>query len=433
MRKTGIILALLMLVPFAGCSSAPTDSGQSGETGVEITVVSPFDSSDGNHDNYVAAYTAYEEETGNSIIDDSAVVNEAWKAEVLASFDEGTEPDVVFYFTGADANSMVENGEVVSLGEIRREYPHYASNMKDSMISVSPADGRQYAVPVNGYWEGLYVNKTVLAACGIEVPGSSYTWEQFLQDCQIIKDNGYVPVACSLGEVPHYWFEYCTFNNGDFTSHTVLPETSADSTGLTWAAGLDDIKDLYNRGFFPAETATMTDDESCELFITNEAAFLLDGSWKLGWIQTNAENIDNFTVTYVPAMGERKPTEIIGGLSMGYYITQQAWDDPAKREACVSFVMAMTTDEVVNSFGALSITALKEGTTPPLDADSLVMAALAMTRGSTGVAAAAQDGLTPDARVALFADVKYIVWGDKTPEEAIDDCLIISSITPNVS
>lgn len=427
MKKAVMALTALMLaVPFAGCSEASQGSSQDSTTGVEITVVSPFEVGDSNHENYVAAYTAFEEESGNVVVDESATPNEEWKKQILARFDDGSEPDVLFFFTGADADSLVKGEKVVSLEKIRREYPEYASNMKDSLIPVSPSDGRQYAVPVNGYWEGLYVNVRVLEACGVEVPGNEYTWDQFLVDCQKIKDAGYVPISCSLGEIPHYWFEYCTFNNGTLSTHAQVPESSSDSVGQAWAAGLADIKDLYVRGFFPEETTTMTDDEASQLFIGNESAFLLDGTWKLGWIQQNAEDVDDFTVTYVPAKNERLPTEIIGGLSMGYYITRQAWDDPEKREACVEFVMAMTTDEVVSSFGALSITALKEGTTPPSDADSLVMAALAMTRGCTGIVAAAQDGLATEARDALFADVKRIVTGEITPEEAIDNSLAIS-------
>ena len=60
----------------------------------------------------------------------------------------------------------------------------------------------------------MFVNKTVLADCGIEVPGPDYSWDQFLADCQTIKDNGYTPIACSLVEVPHYWFEFLVMNNG---------------------------------------------------------------------------------------------------------------------------------------------------------------------------------------------------------------------------
>ena len=35
----------------------------------------------------------------------------------------------------------------------------------------------------------------------------------------------------------------------------------------------------------------------------------------MGGIRDNAENIDNFTVTFVPGQNERKTTDIISGLS----------------------------------------------------------------------------------------------------------------------
>ncbi|MDR2036168.1 MAG: ABC transporter substrate-binding protein [Coriobacteriales bacterium] len=425
MKTIRLLLVLPLLVLCAGLGGCFTGTGQAIQ---EITVVSPFDSSDGNRDNFVAAYTAFEEETGVAVVDRSAASNEEWKNKVRDSFGEGSEPDVLFFFTGADADSLIRNGKVVSLSEIRREYPDYASNMRDSLIPVSPVDGRQYAVPVNGYWEALYVNKKVLAACGVEVPGNNYTWEQFSNDCETILSCGYVPIAASLGQVPHYWFEYCVFNHGSISSHTLLPASSNDGVGQAWAAGLEDIKDLYERGYFPAETTTMTDDEAVGLMISNRAAFHLDGSWKLGWYESNAANIDDFTVAFVPAQGSRAATDIVGGLSMGYYISQKAWNNPDKRDACVRFVMAMTTDEVVSSFGLLSMTALKNGTTPSGEIDKLSLAALELTKGCTGTVAAAQDGLSPGARDALFADVPRIVMGQISPEQAIDDSLAIMYI-----
>lgn len=73
---------------------------------------------------------------------------------------------------------------MVSIEEIREEYPDYASNMKDDMIPASPADGVQYAVPFYGYWEGLYCNKSVLEEAGVEIPTADTTWDQFLESCQ---------------------------------------------------------------------------------------------------------------------------------------------------------------------------------------------------------------------------------------------------------
>ena len=417
------LIAVLILLP--ACGQNAGDKQDTKTQGLQITVVSPFDSEDGNRANFVNAYTAFQEATGYIVKDEAAASNEEWKSKVTDDFLAKNEPDILFYFTGADADQLIQNGLVVSLSDIRKVYPDYASNMKDSMMPVSTFDGRQYAVPVNGYWEGLFVNKNILAACGLAEPGADYTWERFLDDCNTIKSTGYIPIACSLVEVPHYWFEYATFNNGSITDHVNLPASSGDSIGKNWAAGLRDIKDLYEQGFFPVDTNEISYDDSCLLMVENKAAFMIDGSWKTGWFQANAADTSDFMITYVPAKGERSPTEIIGGLSMGYYITKKAWDDPQKQAACVEFITAMTTDEVVSSFGALSVTALKNGASPPGDADALLMSALEMTKNCTGVVPAAQDMLNLTARSALFADVSNIVEGFVSPEAAIDNCLSI--------
>ena len=385
----------------------------------EITVVTSYGGDDGNRGNYEAAVKMYEEQTGNKVNDESGTSNEEWKAKIMTDFETGAEPDVLFFFNGVDSNPFVKAGKVVSIDEIREVYPDYASNMKDSMLGASPVDGKNYSVPVNGYWEGLFVNKKVLDEAGVAVPGADYTWEQFLNDCEKIKTAGFTCVAVSLQEVPHYWFEYTVFNHGSVANHLDIPKTADDAVAQKWAAGLEDIKVLYEKGYLPANTLTATDAETFQLMADHKAAFAIDGSWKIGWFQSNADDINNFTVTYVPAQGDRAATDIIGGLSMGYYITRKAWTDPEKRKACVDFVGMMTSDDVVSTFGATAVTALKKGTTPPQDADALVTAALAMTKGATGISPAVQDLLTGEARADLFANVKNVVTGKITATDAI--------------
>lgn len=437
-----LILAIIMVTVFASCSSTPQSTGSGSNTSsnqnqaastnaaqekkpVELIVVTSYGGDDGNRQNYEKAYKAYEAASGNTVKDASGTSNEEWKARIMADFETGAEPDILFYFTGVDANKIIEGNKVVTIDEIRAVYPDYASNMKDGMLPKSPVNSKQYAIPVNGYWEGLFVNKKVLADCGVEVPGPNTTWEQFLADCQKIADKGYIPIAASLQEVPHYWFEFCVFNHTNVDTHTIVPASATDAAGKAWSAGLYDIKEMFELGYFPQNTNTATDPETNVLMTDNKAAFMIDGSWKMGWFTDNAENIDDFTVTYVPGAGDRKSTDIIGGLSMGYYITRKAWDNPEKQAACVEFIKAMTTDEVVNTFGATAITALKNGTVPPSDANSLIQDALVMTKGSTGVAGATQDGLSANARGDLFSNVKNIVTGSMTAEEAVESALSI--------
>ena len=391
---------------------------------VTLNVVTSYGGDDGNRKNFENAVKAYEESTGNKVNDGSATSNEEWKAKVLTDFETGSEPDVLFFFTNADAEPFISAGKVVSLEEIRAEYPDYAGNMKDSMMAVA-ADGKQYAVPSSGYWENMFVNKKVLEDCGVAVPGPDYTWDQFLADCETIKEAGYTPIACSLVEVPHYWFEFTVMNNGTVENHLDVPAAADDAAAAKWAAGLNDIKALYEAGYFPANTLTASDAETVELFNSGEAAYLIDGSWKVGYFTENAEDLNDFAIAYVPGKGERSASEAIGGISMGYFITTKAWNDPDKREAAVEFVSQLTSDEVLSTFVTTEVTALVNGAKPE-GLNPLQQSAADANANITAIAGAVQDSLTAEARGDLFANVQNVVTGKMSAEDAVASAIALN-------
>ena len=439
-----LLLALALVLSFAACSSgkpadtAPTDATPSDTADttpadttpadaepaaapVTLNVVTSYGGDDGNRANFENAVAGYEAETGNTINDGSATSNEEWKAKVLTDFETGSEPDVLFFFTNADAEPFVSANKVVSIDEIRAEYPDYATNMKDSMMATA-ADGKHYAVPSSGFWENMFVNKSVLDACGIEVPGPDYTWDQFLADCQTILDNGFTPIACSLVEVPHYWFEFTVMNNGTVDNQLDIPTVTdgkLDATGEKWVAALNDLKDLYERGFFPQNTLTASDAETVAMFGEGEAAFLIDGSWKVGYFTENhADTLEDYQISYVPGKGDRKASEAIGGISMGYFITRKAWDDPAKRDAAVKFVEYLTSDDVLSTFVTTEVTALVNGAKPS-GLNALQQSAADANANITAVVGAVQDTITGEAKADLFGNVQNVVTGKMTAEEAV--------------
>ena len=397
----------------------------------EITVVTSYGGDDGNRQNYENAVASYQEATGNTVMDASATSNEEWKAKVLTDFETGTEPDVLFFFTNADAEPFIEAGKVVDIATIRETYPEYADNMKDSMMAAA-ADGKNYAVPSSGFWENMFVNKKVLADCNIEVPGPDYTWDQFLADCQTIKDKGYTPIAVSLFEVPHYWFEFVLMNNGTMANQLEVPAVDADgklvedAVSEKWVNGLNDMKDLYEKGFFPENTLTAKDADTVQLFAEGEAAFLIDGSWKVGhFVDNYADQLEDYAISNVPAKGERKATEALGGISMGYFITKKAWDDPAKQAAAVAFVEHMTSDEIMSTFVTTGVTALKNGASPE-GLNSLQQSAADANNNITGITGAVQDTITSECKTDLFANIQHVVTGEMTAEEAIASAIALN-------
>lgn len=437
-RAVSLVLAGVMAFSLVGCSSANKDNtSKENESQVESTlptqkevtlkVVSTYAGNDGNAENFQNAYKEWEAKTGNKVEDGSMTSDESFKEKIITDFQVGDEPDVLFYFNGKDSDPFVSQGKVVSIDEIRAEFPDYATNMKDDMMGASPVDGKNYSVPVNGYWESMFVNKEVLEAANVEMPTADTTWDEFLDICQQIKDAGYYPIAASLAEIPHYWFEFAIYNHTSPATHNSVPASADDAQGQAWAAGLDDIKTLYEKGFFPDNTLTATDAETFQYFAEDKAAFLIDGNWKIGGITEAVTDIENFTVTYVPGnIGDRKTTDLIGGISMGYYITKKAWDDPFKKAAAVSFVQHMTSDEVVSLFAGVSATALKEGAkVDESTLNSLQIDAVAMCKGATGIAPAVQDNLTEAARKPIFGDMASIVKGEKSSSDAVKAVLDI--------
>ena len=138
------------------------------------------------------------------------------------------------------------------------------------------------------------------------------------------------------------------------------------------------------------------------------------------------EKLDNFTVTYVPAKGARKATDLIGGFSMGYYITAKAWEDPDKQAAAVDFVNFMTSDEMITKFAQHSANPLKEA--PDVDEtqfNSLQLKALDLVAGASSFVDAAQDAFNGECRVTTFDGMPQIVTGEVSAEDAVAEGLEI--------
>lgn len=433
-RIFAVFMAMICTLTFNACDT----SDESGSTAVDLEVVSTYAGEDGNVDAFRKACSDWEAMTGNTIVDMSMTANESFKARVNTDFETGSEPDVLFYFTGADANDFIREEKVVSLEEIWEVYPDYADNINLDIVPVSLVDGKQYAVPSTGYWEGLLVNKAVLEAAGVEVPGADYTWEQFLDDCDKIKNAGYIPIAAALGDIPHYWWEYTILNHTGTAKHLTIPGSVEEELGQAWVRGIEDIKYLYECGYFPVNTLSATNDEIFYAFVEDKAAFLVDGSWRVGSIMKacqsdsddestlDVDKLNNFLVTYFPGSELRPATEIVGGFSMGYYITRKAWDNPEKREAAIQFISYMTSDKVVSDFSQYTTNALK--TPVVIEAErnnSLQMSAIEMMLGKTGLTGAVQDYYEGECRLSTFDGMPEIVTGKIVSLEAVQEGLDI--------
>ena len=402
----------------ATATTEPTKPTEATKNPVTLITVSMYGGTDPNAGNYQAFNEKFMTDNPYiSIEDDSQTVDQDWKTKIAADFAVGNEPDVIQYFTDANASDVLAADKFVTIDEIKAEYPDYAADTLDTALAAAAnPDGVQRAVPTTGYWEGLFCNKDLFDKFGLELPTD---WGKMVTAIETFKKNDIVPIAVSLNNVPHYWIEFLMLSAAGPDGYKTVP----DSVPEDWCKGLTMFKTLRDMGAFPVDTDTIDNDFAGEMFKNKQAAMQLDGSWYAGGIPDQ----DNTVVVAFPTIkdGKAPAGSMVGGISSGFYITKKAWEDPDKKDAAVKFVMAHTNkDAVATYWGGNGQAAAK---VEPLDnMTPLGISGLNYSSSATSISAPTDSRISQEAYNTLVAGIVDVSTGAKSPEDLLSEVLEIN-------
>ena len=381
----GLLGILLLLCLMAGASA----------DGVTLRTVSCFAGANAAADAYVEILDRYESETGNTVRDNSSTSDEAWKTSVLKDFAAGNEPDILFFFAaGADSAPLLSR--VVSLEEINREYPEIRLPETEALRE---ADGKVYAVPVRGFWEGLYVHTDLFERYGAPLPEN---WESLLEAIRVFRENGIVPIAVSLTDIPHYLAEMALLACSGAEEQQARPKTW-DEVPASWLEAMSVIRELAEAGAFADDAGNTYEQASTDLFLNKKAAMQMDGSWLAS--SFTPEMMETLEVLPMPLRsGEGSADCYLGGVSMGFYLTRRAWES-GRRDAAVALLAELTAEENVRRLGNTTISGHLLDSSETLRAGRTMVSPL-------------QDAMNNRAReVWLLECIPAVAEGRMTPEE----------------
>jgi raffinose/stachyose/melibiose transport system substrate-binding protein len=364
--------------------------------GLTIKTVSIFAGDDAAALDYVELLRAWEQETGNRVEDASATSDEAWKTGVLNDFAAGNEADVLFYFAKTADSAPILN-RVVPIREINAAYPdlHLTQN-----ASIAEADGVIYAIPVRTFWEGLFVNTDLFEQYGLELPTD---WAKLTAAIKKFNEVGIVPIAVSFSDRPHYIAEFAIIASGAPEAHRSRP-ASMEEVPQSWIHGMALLHQLYELGAFAKDANATTEAVTSRLFRDKKAAMQLDGSWFANGLAESSW--DTTAVIPFPAYaGDAEPTAIIGGVSMGFYLSRKAWDDPDKRDAAVDLLAYLTTGDNAQRLGGFSF------------GGKLLESSYEMINNAKVMLAPFQDEMSPEARSVWFNRIPGLVDGTADPAQ----------------
>ena len=377
-------LVMLMLL----CTAMPARA-------VSLRTVSAFGGTDASALNYVELLREYEAQTGNVVEDTSGTSDESWKASVLSDFAAGNEPDILFFFA-CSADSAPILRKMVPIAEINAAYPDLALPESDILRE---GNGRIYAIPLRPYYEGLFVNTDLFERYGAPLPD---TWAHFEEAIAVFRDAGIAPIAVSLSDIPHYLAENAVLAASSPEDYTARP-AAFDEVPESWLRGMELIRRLYTLGAFPENTLNTSETITSELFRQKKAAMQIDGSWFINSLPE--ESMETTVVMPMPSL-DGEGGAVIGGVSMGFYLTRRVWEDPARRDAAVALLEWMTRPDHLRRLAAWDITG------------ALAESADAMAARASDMLRPIQDDMNAAARERWLLDcVPAVAAGDMTAEE----------------
>lgn len=342
-------------------------------------------------------------------------VGDEYRTAVKTDFSTGNEADVTFFYTGADVKGIIEQGSVVPVEEIQAAFPDYGKDISPAILdAVKEFDGKAYALPLTGFYEGLFVNKAMFEQYGLELPT---TWDNLLKAIDGLKANKITPFAGPVAQ-SHYLVEHFIYSQAGPDEYQSKLETGVPES---WVTGLNNIKDLYDKGAFSEDSLTMDIEMAQNLFKQEKAGMILEGSWFIGGCEDPLREKMTVMPMPVPPTGKKDPSGIVAGFTSGYYVSKVAFEDAAKQKAVIDLVTFLTTKEAIGQI------AKANGGTPSADVvveglAKIYLEGNAMAAAAKSLCLPIDSRLVPEAFNYIIKEgTPFIAFGERTSQEVLEE------------
>lgn len=281
---------------------------------VSLRVFSTFGGTDAARESFQGALDEFTASNPHVKInnDTMSANDDGFRTKVNTDMNTGNEPDLLFYFVGTDAQGFVDAGKVVPLDDLLNEDANWKNGFSPSALeNVRQKDGKIYAAPLTGFYEGLFVNKKLFNDNNLELPTN---WDNLKKAVETFAAKGIIPLSVPFDQ-SHYVIEH-------FILTAAGPEGQAkglaDGIDPNWEKGFAAMKELYDLGAFPKDAATIDLGMASNYYGEGKAAMILEGSWAFGGF-TSQEVKDNTTVIPFPVVpgGAGGGNDVIGGFGTG--------------------------------------------------------------------------------------------------------------------
>ncbi len=228
----------------------------------------------------------FEEEHPNISVEFEAIKNTEYNT-VLATSLEGEEgPDVMQLRAYGGLQRYVPF--LMPLGDKVPALDEFSSSSIAS--ATGREDGKVYGVPFANQVLGVYYNREIFDQYELEVPE---TWDEFIQVCETLKEEGVTPLANAGGAGWHLEILFGTFGPNFYGGNEFYQQVKNGETTFEdpdYVKALRKVSKLTD--YMPPGYMGIGYSSQQAQFYTEQAAMFVGGSFEAGYFQEQNPDLD---------------------------------------------------------------------------------------------------------------------------------------------
>ena len=340
----------------------------------------------------------------------------------------GNGPEVTQVNQGAsDQGTMVKQHLLEPLDAYAKKYG-WDKRQSASVLARSEwsdkhqfGEGHLYGISGLGEMVGLFYNQKVLSDAGIAKPPANF--DELLKDVDTLKAKGVTPfvIGTAKGHLALHMLTGIEQAHIDASKRAAL-DNVIYGRGGTFKTKQDlDASTLVQKwaknGDFNDGYQGISGDDAVQLFVAGQGAFLIDGTWYFGAMQTNPD----IHFMPIPAPADISKPLTVGGIDLSWSITTNA-KTQAQKDLSAQFIDYMVSPEAANTWAGAGFFPSTPVTDPSVVKSPLLKEGLAMWKvlGQNNALGHYADWASPTMLKTYDDDMPHLLAGDMTPQAFVD-------------
>lgn len=211
-------------------------------------------------------------------------------------------------------------------------------------------DGNYYGAPINGNVTMIFINKSLFDQAGVDLNEYDGTYDGLVAICEKFKNAGMVPIALGVADGwANSFLEGALYSSQVADAESEFKDIAAGNGNFSdnqeLIAAFKAVQDLYSKGYFNNDVATIVGDVALTQFVNGQAAMFISGTWNLLSLQENLG--DDLGMLPMPSISSDSVNfgVTIGGLGTDAIVVTSYSEHPEEAIKLVKFLRSYEEDK----------------------------------------------------------------------------------------